>query len=101
MLAFRRFAGQQEEIVGRNPARPEVDLCIEGDEGNGKIAGIAGDAGFAGAEHGVIACEAADGGATAAGRTLVAGGERLRDPEKSARRSLHPGSADGRPFWKL
>ena len=47
-----------------------MDLRIERDEGDGKIAGIAGDAGFACAEHGVVAGEATDGRTTAAGRTM-------------------------------
>ena len=48
-------AGQQEEIVDRDLALAEMNDRIEGDQRDGEIAGIGGDAGLAGAEHGVAA----------------------------------------------
>ena len=69
---------------------------VEGDQRDGEIAGIHGDAGVAGAEHGMAAGDAADRRAAAAGRALVAGGEVRGIAEIGAARALHQIAADGR-----
>ncbi len=73
-----------------------MDDRVERDERHGKIAGIGCDAGLAGAEHRVVAGDAVERGAAAAGRAFVAGGEDRGIAEIGAARPLQQVAADRR-----
>jgi hypothetical protein len=101
MLALRRGTGQQEEIVGANTALADHDLRVQRHQGDSEVAGIGGDAGFAGPEHRVVARRTAERGAAAAGRPLVAVREGGGVAEIGAAGPLHQVAADRRHVAEL
>ena len=89
-------ARQEKEVVDGELALAEMDGRIEGDERHREIAGIHGDAGLAGAEHGMAAGYAADRRAAASRFALVAGRKIRGVAEIGAARALHQIAADAR-----
>src|SRR5687767_8307180 len=75
MLQVRRLSRKQVKIIDRNTAFDRASNehdGVEGDERNGKIAGIYGDARFAGTEHSVIAIDTLECCAARTGVAFVA-----------------------------
>ena len=78
----RCVAGQQKEVVERDLPFAEMHDGVEGDERQREIARIGGNAGVARAENRMVAGDAADGGAAAAGSRVCCRPGRLAGSRK-------------------